>query len=363
MSISDFWNLAGRAGRWGTEFEGNIFCIDTDRVNGWKNVPTDRVRMPITISAKSALDAPNTLLDYIQDGAPKTGRATKHSPETESALSFITAESIRGRTVATIPGLDTSTNAAEEIDAKVASMLENIAVDHEVVSRHFGVSPLSMERLRSAIADVDLNEIQLVDPRAVDAFDSFRDALAVIDEHLGGPFGSGQYRLMIANLLINWMTGRPLRMIIENKARYRRDRNLEVNYPSLIREVLGQVEKVARFEAPKFLSCYTDILKSEASRRGTDVPDLMEDIRLMLELGVTRRTDMSLIANGLSRASAVQIGQLFTDPDLDESAVHDMLLIYDFDSESLPAFVRKEIRALIVRLRVEESTSLGTKAD
>ncbi|MGM9471720.1 DEAD/DEAH box helicase [Pseudarthrobacter sp. YS3] len=362
MTISDFWNLAGRAGRWGTEFEGNIFCIDTDRVNAWKNIPTDRVRMPITISAKSALDSPGALLDYIEDGAPKTGKTTKHSPETESALSFIAAESIRGRTVGTIPGLATTSSAAQELDAKVASMLESIAVDHEVVARHFGVSPLSMERLRSAIAEVDLNSIQLVDPRAVDAFDSFKDALAVIDEHLGGPFGSGQYRLMIANLLINWMTGRPLRMIIENKAKYRRDRKQEVDYPSLIREVLGQVERVARFEAPKFLSCYTDVLKSEAIRRGAEVPDLMEDIRLMLELGVTRRTDMSLIANGLSRASAVQIGQLFTEPDLNESAVHDLLLTYDFESESLPAFVRKEIRALIERLQGEAATSLGSKA-
>lgn len=361
MSISDFWNLAGRAGRWGTEFEGNIFCVDTDKANAWKNIPTDRVRMPITISAKSALDAPDALLEYIEDGAPKTSKTTKHTPETESALSFITAEAIRGRTVATIPGL-TSSGAAQELDAKVTSMLEDIAVDHEVVARHFGVSPLSMERLRSAIADVDLNKIHLVDPRAVDAFDSFKDALAVINEHLGGPFGNGQYRLMIANLLINWMTGRPLRVIIENKAKYRRDRNQEVDYPTLIREVLSQVEKVARYEAPKFLSCYTDVLKSEATRRGTEVPDLMEDIRLMLELGVTRRTDMSLIANGLSRASAVQVGQLFTDPDADEAAVHDMLLTHDFDSEILPSFVRKEIRVLVERMRNQAARALEVGA-
>lgn len=351
MTIADFWNLAGRAGRWGTEFQGNIFCIDTDKSGAWKNVPTDRVRMPISISVKTVLDAPRAIIEYIERNAPKTGRATEFSPEVESTLSFVTSESIRGRSIAHIPGLDLSADASQELDSKVSAMLAEIAVDHEVVARHFGVSPLSMERLRVAIAEADLSMIQLMDPRSEDAFDSFKNALEIVDEHLGGPFGNGQYRLMIANLLINWMRGRPLRMIIENKAQYRRDHNLEVNYPTLIREVLAQVEKIARFEAPKYLSCYSDILKSEAARRGTEVPDLMEDIRLMLELGVTRRTDMSLIANGLSRASAVQLGLLFTTHDLDEAAVLDLLLTHNFEVESLPAFVRKEVRALVERLR------------
>lgn len=357
MTVADFWNLAGRAGRWGTEFQGNVFCIDTDKPNAWKNIPTDRVRMPISISAKSVLDAPSAIIEYISRGAPKTGRSTEFAPEMESTLSFITSESIRGRSVANIPGIDLNVGAFHELDSQLSAMLRDISVDHEIVASHFGVSPLSMERLRVAIAGSDLSMIQLVDPRADDAFESFRDALAVVDEHLGGPFGNGQYRLMIANLLINWMRGRPLRMIIENKAQYRRDRNEDVNYPALIREVLAQVEKIARFEAPKYLSCYSDILKSEAVRRGAEVPDLMEDIRLMLELGVTRRTEMSLIANGLSRASAVQLGLLFTTPDLDEAAVLELLLTHNFETESLPAFVRKEVRALVERL--EEGLSAG----
>ena len=86
-------------------------------------------------------------------------------------------------------------------------MLKSISVEANVVARHFGISPLSMERLRSAIETEDLASIQLVDPRADDAFESFRDALVIIDDHLGGPFGNGMYRLSVANLLINWMRG------------------------------------------------------------------------------------------------------------------------------------------------------------
>lgn len=355
MSLADFWNLAGRAGRWGTEFQGNIFCIDTDRPKVWKSVPTERIRMPIKIAANTNLDEPDEIISYIAQGAPKTNKTTKFSPETESALSFVSAEAIRGRNVNQIPGLNMEGKDTKNLDSHLNAMLEYIALDHDVIARHFGISPMSMERLRKSTESVDLASIQLVDPRADDAFDSYRDALAIIDEYLGGPFGNERYRLSVTNLLIHWMRGRPLRSIIEGRAKYQREHNQEVNYPKLIRTVLGEVEKVARFEAPKYLSCFSDIVNSEASRRGTVVHNLMDDIRLMLELGVTRRTDMSLIANGLSRSSAMHVGQLFQVHDLDESSTLGLLLNHDFEVEDLPPFVTKEVRLLVQRLRGEQS--------
>jgi Lhr-like helicase len=35
MEAHDFWNLAGRAGRWGDEFQGNIICIDPHNAHAW----------------------------------------------------------------------------------------------------------------------------------------------------------------------------------------------------------------------------------------------------------------------------------------------------------------------------------------
>lgn len=35
MLAHDFWNLAGRAGRWGDEFQGKIVCIDAHDENAW----------------------------------------------------------------------------------------------------------------------------------------------------------------------------------------------------------------------------------------------------------------------------------------------------------------------------------------
>ena len=47
MEAHDFWNLAGRAGRWGDEFQGNIICIDPLDVNAWPTGVPARARYPI----------------------------------------------------------------------------------------------------------------------------------------------------------------------------------------------------------------------------------------------------------------------------------------------------------------------------
>ena len=47
MEPHDFWNLAGRAGRWGDEFQGNIICINPKDLKAWPTGVPDRARYPI----------------------------------------------------------------------------------------------------------------------------------------------------------------------------------------------------------------------------------------------------------------------------------------------------------------------------
>jgi Lhr-like helicase len=47
MEAHDFWNLAGRAGRWGDEFQGNIICIDPNDPSAWPGGVPARARYPI----------------------------------------------------------------------------------------------------------------------------------------------------------------------------------------------------------------------------------------------------------------------------------------------------------------------------
>ena len=82
MTPADFWNLAGRAGRWGTEFEGNIVCVDTDDARRWPELPRARVRQRLRRETASVLATRTELIEYIR------GRDAAHrrAPRTRGGL-------------------------------------------------------------------------------------------------------------------------------------------------------------------------------------------------------------------------------------------------------------------------------------
>jgi len=58
MSDIDFWNLAGRAGRQGMEFQGNVVCVDATDKRVWKSPPpTRRARYKIIRSLDEIVGA------------------------------------------------------------------------------------------------------------------------------------------------------------------------------------------------------------------------------------------------------------------------------------------------------------------
>ncbi len=65
MEPHDFWNLAGRAGRWGDEFQGNIICIDPEDKQAWPNGVPGRARYPIKRESDAVLDLGDGMADYL----------------------------------------------------------------------------------------------------------------------------------------------------------------------------------------------------------------------------------------------------------------------------------------------------------
>lgn len=67
MNEMDFRNLAGRAGRQGKEFQGNIICVDADDASVWKTpVPQSRKKYPIQSSIERIYkENQDDFLNYI----------------------------------------------------------------------------------------------------------------------------------------------------------------------------------------------------------------------------------------------------------------------------------------------------------
>ncbi|HEX8155367.1 MAG TPA: DEAD/DEAH box helicase, partial [Thermoanaerobaculia bacterium] len=89
MNEIDFWNLAGRAGRQGKEFQGNIICVDPRLTGVWKSPPpTSRRRYVIERNTRRVLTKrADELIDYIVAGTPRS--TTREYEELESSFVYV----------------------------------------------------------------------------------------------------------------------------------------------------------------------------------------------------------------------------------------------------------------------------------
>lgn len=353
MSPADFWNLAGRAGRWGKEFQGNIVCVDTTKESLWPNVPHARARQPIQRASDQVSAEPAALRAYIDAETPvQAGRA---DPVLESVFSFMATRVAQGISLEEIPGIALG-DQTEVVEAEVASALEPVEVPVEIIASHPGISPLSMQRLLAYFREKeDPVSLLLAMPESDDAVESYVAAIGRSSRYLGGEFGVGGRQWILAMLVANWMRGHSLARLISARISYYQKKG-PVNVATMIRAVMDDVEQIARFEAPKYLACYLDVLKFHLDQ--IDKADLaaeMPDLTMMLELGVSRDTELALMGLGLSRTSAIALSGIIVADDLSREQVAAWLLEHNVEALDLPALIKTEIADLVDSLSSAET--------
>lgn len=342
MPMSDFWNLAGRAGRWGKEFQGNIFCVDTSDSRAWPEKPGKRERSSIIPAATATLSNVTDVVDYINGGAQKSDRETP--AEMESAFNWLAGRFMSDGHLRGLHGVSLELDEADRIATAVGRVTPQLQVRPELIKKHAGISPMSMQRLLDAVlANGHPEELALVLPTSDDAFEEYKTALDYVAEYLGGSFEPHSRRLSLARLIVHWMRGVPLSVIIDNRAKWIRANGDEVSYPKLIRRVMADIEDIARFEAPRYLSCYADVVAQAAGELGRQMSVDAIDIEMMLELGVPRPTDMSFISVGLSRATTRAIAEFVLDPSLSPAQCSAWIEDIDLEQLELPAYAAREI--------------------
>ncbi|WP_145926815.1 DEAD/DEAH box helicase [Amycolatopsis orientalis] len=342
MSSADFWNLAGRAGRWGKEFQGNIVCVDTTVARKWAEVPRVRSRQPLRRASDDVIGEFDKLIDFITAGAPIDRK--NRWPVAESVFNLVADNLLRGRHIAEISGLGLSESAAERLETVVTTALSHVDIPPSIVSKHSGISPLSMQRLLDYFREHDAPErLPLTAPEDDDAASVYVQAISRVARFLGGNFGPQGRRMQLAILLINWMRGRPLAQIIASRVAYNIKRPKPESLSAVIRSTMSDVEQIARFEAPKFLGCYVDILRYHFGENAPESFSELPDIGMMLELGVSRVTELSLMTIGLSRTSAVGVSEYISADDLQPDQCLEWLRDAELGALDLPVLVRREI--------------------
>jgi len=347
MTPGDFWNLAGRAGRWGVEFQGNIVCVDVTRPKVWASPPLSRTRQPITRATDSLLSNFDQLIAYCAAKAPlELSRVTVGA---ESLYSLVVSVVRQQRSLSELPWLGLSEAQMTALSATVSSALADVALPEDVTSRHAGISPNSMQRLYGEfLTRPNLDDLAILLPEEDESVEHLMRAMVLIDTYLGGSFGlvSGRH-WQLAILIVKWMRGQPLAVLVADRVNWYKTNRPKVATARVIRDVMADVEQMARFEAPLYLACYADVLTSAMDARGVQLSQpMLPDIALMLELGVSRGTEVSLMSLGLSRTSTVALSAFIIADSLTPDECRQWLVENRVDGLNLPRLVIDEINSL-----------------
>ncbi|MCX6925205.1 MAG: DEAD/DEAH box helicase [Verrucomicrobia bacterium] len=310
MTEHAFWNLAGRAGRWGREFAGNIFCIDVHDLSQWPlGAPSRRYAQKVTHSGSALLGQLERFREFAEALDPAT--ASRENRYFEQILGELVGARLDGRDVSTIGWARWGTEEQiRTLAIIVDSVLGRVLVSQDLIRRHRGINPILVSRFiehLNSLSPDSAESLMPMTPDMPDALEVLSDNLLMIDEHLGGVFGNQAQRNLKAKITIDWMRGLPLGRIIRERIDYLLSQR-RIKVPAEIRSVIRLINENPRYLIPKYLSCYSDCVAHWFTLIGRDdLADEVTDIQDMLESGVAERTMIALIGLGLSRTAAVEL--------------------------------------------------------
>ena len=350
MEPHDFWNLAGRAGRWGNEFQGNIVCIDPDDTTAWPNGVPIRSRYPIKRESDAVLETGDGMADYLERRADTPLSELPDVGQFEQVGAYLLATYLRLGSIEQA-GFAKRHNPATiaKIDAQLAALADTIEIGSNIAERHPGVSALGLQSLLNAFRNYqkDVENLIPAPVESQDSYDRFVTIMRRINEHLYPAFMPDSLIPLYVVIVVQWLKGLSLAAMIRKNIEYHHTHGRSYVLPTLIRQTMELVEQVARFRAPKYLSAYMDILHLHLREIGReDLIDDYLDIGTQLEFGVSTRTLLSLMELGLSRMSAVSLYEKIARDDLTKEGCMQWALERDaqFETMDIPAIIIREIR-------------------
>lgn len=348
MEPHDFWNLAGRAGRWGNEFQGNIICIDPNDDKAWPGGVPKRSRYPIKRETDVVLSAVDELVSYLENRNIDSLTDLTQGDEYEQVGAYLLNTYIRLGTLSDAAFAKRhSAETLRKLDKSLESISAQISIKQDMLVRHPGVSAVGLQRLLEVFRKYEGNieNLLLAPSESVDAYDRYVTVMRRINENLYPVFLPDGLIPLHALVVVEWLKGLSLAEIIRKRIEYQQRNNRSFRLPVLIRETMSMVEETARFKAPKYISAYMDVLRIFLTEVGReDLIDEDFDIGIALEFGVSSITLLSLMELGLSRMSAVALYEKIARDDLDKAGCIAWLNEHgpNFSGMDLPNLIVKE---------------------
>lgn len=354
MTPQDFWNLAGRAGRWGADFQGNIICLDTDDKKQWPHGLPKKSAYPIRRETDNVLSSGDVLNSYISSRAETS--AANVNEALEPVTAYLMAWYMRTGTAGGSPSImRLPPEERSRLDDSIERALKGVEIPPHVVTAHPAISAVALQALLNSFKDYSDDPEYLLPPlpEGTHAAAEMKEVFRRIDTTVSPVFGNNVDAVYwsYAFTAIDWMRGKRLGQMISAAIERRRTKNAsDIPYAAIIRDTMRLVEEVARFKAPKYLSAYMDVLKLHYASLGmADKFPQDRPYELYLEFGVSSKTMLSLIGLGLSRTSAIEMNEFLGRSELNEAQVFEVLFRGEWESMDLPRIVKREIKDALDR--------------
>lgn len=358
LSPIDFWNLAGRAGRLGKEFEGNVFLVDYME---WDAKPLDK---PTDGEIRSSMEEQvaqrsDELLSYIADAS----LATNGNSTLENTFARLFRDYRLNRIDQTFERLAVPADKREMLEAALKKASSQIEVSDETLSANAYVSPHRQQRLYAKLRrDLPKKGVDYyMPPHPAADWKAAQQKLIAVYRRLQVELEGKQGRSYIywATLSLLWMRGQGLPDLIDYAIEKDSERVLAGRAEggrqrprasgSIIRKMLDDVEGGLRFRFVRQMSCYNSVLRQVLLETGhIREAEHIPAIPLFLEVGASSTTMLSFINLGLSRITARLLQSRAASYQMDLETALAWLRRQDLSSQVLPPVVAKEVTALLL---------------
>lgn len=347
ISSYDFWNLAGRAGRLGKEFSGNIFLID---YKNWKlQILNEDKEKVITSSVYLTIsDRTEELIKYIDS----TDHSRADSLEIESTFMKLLDDSYKNileQTLDKIPSLNNQADK-DKIKAGLEKVKQEISVPLHILRENNDISAYKQQRLYTymlkKVSNKQLEELipyhpmQDWEPVHKRLEDIFRRIHLFLEKT-----NTGRWKYY-APLSLNWMRGRPLPQIISEAFELKKIqlKRRKPNINNVVRKVLEDVENVIRFKYVRYMTCYMSMLTYVLREtKNEKYIEKLPSLSLYLEMGAASKTMISFMGMGISRLAAAELNNAAIDKNMNEEQAKTWLKTNNLESLGIKEFVIKEL--------------------
>jgi hypothetical protein len=347
LESTDFWNLAGRAGRLKREFQGNIFLIDYEK---WKKKPLKGPKNAIIVPAiETSINEHQARLINVIAGAPPERRTDDSSLETTFVRLYTDFKG--GSLTQTFQRIGIGNDDANSVQLKaaLADAGKHLTLPAAVIRRSPNISAHKQQRLYARLNEKVLQgpdvarSLVPLHPRESEAFQSYADVLELCYEIVLGIDTSKNLHRFHALIARRWMLGVPLPQIIDHQI----TRSSSKPIRTTIRKTLELIEADIRFQAVRLFGCYNALLVYALDNAGlVDLVSSIPSLPLYLEIGASDKTMISFISLGLSRVSAMKLNELSVRKDLDPAAALLWLRTRPLETLGLSPLLLAEVKAV-----------------